>query len=310
MKPFISIIISNHNGKRFIDDCLKTVKNQTYKNFETIFIDSGSTDGSVKYVESKYSWVRLIDVGEKIGHGKCNNIGVQESNGKLIVSLDVDVKLDKDFLSEIVKCYLSHNNVGIIAPKILNFEGEIGSLGEYYSILGFGGDAKTPDIPIIGSPACAMCIDRYVFEEVGGFDEDFFMYMEDIDIGLRVMLAGYDIIHCQKAVVYHYYGGSGMASEKKFYLNTRNNLYIIFKDLYMGQIPLTLFLFFIQRSILTTFLFFKNSSLAKSIIKGIMDFDLVSTIRKRAKIKRFRKLKLLGFMDSLVVLWREQKGLK
>jgi len=295
-KPTISIIILNYNGKQFVDDCLSSVLNQTYNNYEVIFVDNNSTDGSADYAKSKYPAIKLIRNKGNYGYAKGNNIGIKQSKGEYVLVLNPDTMVEKTWLAELTKAAKS-NDAAAYQPKILNFTHrdliDTAHPRIHYTGLAWGDIYKkdagfsTPTEISFGSGTAVM-IKRSVLEEIGMLDEDLFMYHEDVDLGWRMLMAGYKILFIPTAVMYHKYAFS--RNKKKNYFLERNRFIVLLKN-YQRK---TLFL------ILPALVLVELGTLAYAIrerwflnkIRGYKDVirNLDRILQKRQKIQHMRKV--------------------
>lgn len=212
INKLISIIIVNHNGKRWLKDCFETIYSQTYKFFEVIFVDNASTDDSVDFVSKYYPKVIIINNKYNLGFGRANNMGVKQAKGEIIFFLNNDTVLEDETLEKMIFCKIN-NNLNIVGPKILNYEEKEIYDGNKPSIdptgyLGYGKETFYID-------GCALMIDKYDFLYLGGFDEKYFMYSEDIDLCWRTHLYGMKLGVCEKAVIKHFCGGTGGKTQYK-----------------------------------------------------------------------------------------------
>lgn len=251
--PLVSFVIVNLNGESFLFNNLTSVFGQrTKRPFEVILVDNGSTDNSLEIVRKNFPRVTVIENRENLGFAKGNNQGIEAARGKYILTLNNDTELKKGFLQEILKAAEgSAADVGMWAPKILSLEdkGVIDSAGGlliYPNGLAKGrgrlcedlGRYEAPEEVFIPS-ACAALYRKRMLDEIGGFDEDFFAYCEDTDLGLRARLAGWKTEYVPRAVVYHFYSGTGgRYTPFKAYLVERNHLWVAVKNFPLSNLLL------------------------------------------------------------------------
>jgi len=238
----VSIIVLNWNGLQLLADCLDSLVAQTFRDFETVLVDNGSTDGSVAYVREHYPWVRLVALSENTGFSGGNNRGLAECQGGYIVTLNNDTKAEPEFLSELVRAAEADPGVGIVAAKMLNFyeTGRIDSVGIRITTNGMAsnigvGEADTGQYgtprEVFGACAGAALYRRAMLDEVGFFDPAFFAYYEDTDLAWRGRLAGWRCMTAPGAVVYHVHSAtSGRMSPFTIYHVQRNKWYVLIKD--------------------------------------------------------------------------------
>ncbi|MCR4305696.1 MAG: glycosyltransferase family 2 protein [Candidatus Daviesbacteria bacterium] len=236
-----SVIIPNWNGKELLKDCLESLTVQSYKNFEIILVDNGSSDGSLDYVRNSFPQVKIIPLKNNYGFAKAINEGVKASVAKYVVFLNNDTKADKNFLKELVECIELHPEVISINPKLLNFYNRkvidgvgilINEVGQAKSIGWQEKDkGQFSEQYIFGATGGASIFRREDFIKAGMFDEKYFMYSEEVDFAFRAQFLGYKSILCPKAVVYHKH----KATSKKLpsqteYWQFRNMTQTIIKD--------------------------------------------------------------------------------
>lgn len=241
--PDVSVIIVNWNGKEYLPDCLDSLRNQSYTGFEVIVVDNGSRDGSVELLKTSYPWVRLVQLDMNTGFATGNNQGLRVARrGRYVVTLNNDTRVERDWLAELTAAADADPAVGMVASRICAWDDpdQIDSLGvticrdgmsrgsrrlAQFSSLSV---AKTEDILI--PSACAALYRREMIDETGFFDDDFFAYCEDTDLGLRGRLAGWRAVLARDAVVLHRYSRSGgVFSPFKLYLVERNHFWVALK---------------------------------------------------------------------------------
>jgi len=240
--PLVSVIILNWNGKQYLKECLLSLKKQTYKNFEVILVDNGSTDGSVDYIRDNFGdFIKLIENKANLGFAEGNNIGIKNSSGKYILLLNNDTKADPLWVEELVKVAESDDKIGMCASKILSLDDPkiIDNVGHliYKDGLNRGrgrfeyDQGQYDNIEEVFLPSgCAALYRKKMLDEIGEFDKDFFAYSDDTDIGIRGRLAGWKCMYVPGAVIYHKYSGSTSpyALFKAFHAE-RNRLWIAIK---------------------------------------------------------------------------------
>jgi len=250
----ISIIIPNWNGLRFLEECFHSIEKQTFPSFEVIFVDNGSTDGSADWVRSQYGHLARVIRNEKnLGFAEGNNVGIRLAKGKYIVFLNNDTVVDPHWLEELVKPVEADATVGMCASKVLSYDrpnmleatGELlyrDGLNRARGHLEVDRGQYDLDLEIFFPPGCGALYRKEVLEEVGLFDEDFFAYGEDADLGLRARLAGWKCIYTPGAVVYHKGSGStGRYSPFKAFYVERNRVWVAVKNFPLFFLLLTPF---------------------------------------------------------------------
>lgn len=212
-----SVVILNWNGKHYLKRCLDSIANQTYRPSEVIFVDNGSTDGSIKFVKKNFPWVRIVETGRNLGSSKGHNVGIREARGDYIAILDNDLYLDEDWLKEEVRA-VSLPGVGIAGGSVRSYDPPhqsiffpnrfFPSIQWPWAILSYRlVEEKVVETDTVQS--CAMMVRREVFDKVGMLDEGFFFWNEDVDFCLRAKRALFKSAFNPKAVAYHRVGGIG-----------------------------------------------------------------------------------------------------
>jgi len=241
-KPLVSIIIPNLNGEKFLEDCLESLREQTCRNFEIILIDNGSTDNFVSRAKKFFPEVKIIKNQENLGFAKANNQGFEISKGEYIATLNNDTVVDRNWLKELVAVAEKDENIGMVASKILLAKegNKIDSVGVNIALDGMTKQRGGLEIDrgqydreeeILFPSACAALYKRKMLDEIGFFDEDFFAYCEDSDLGLRGRLAGWKAVYAPKAIVRHLYSQTGgRHSPFKLYLVERNHIWLVIKN--------------------------------------------------------------------------------
>lgn len=237
-----SIIIPNFNGKDLLEDCLASLEKQTFKNFEIILVDNASSDDSLPYVKENFPKIKIITLAKNCGFARAINEGVKASNAKYCIFLNNDASANKYWLKNLISCADKHPEVISVNPKILNFfnKKKIDGVGILINEVGQARSIGWNEIDhgqfnreqyIFGATGAASLFKRADFVKVGGFDESFFMYSEEVDFAFRAQFQGYKSIYCPKAVVCHKH----KATARKFpqlieYWQFRNMYQTIIKD--------------------------------------------------------------------------------
>jgi GT2 family glycosyltransferase len=256
--PRISVIVVNYNGRRFLKMCLTSLARQTAGNFEVIVVDNGSDDESDRDVHSFYPRAQLIRLDENMGYPAALNRGVEESHGDFILALNNDTELDPQCIEELLSASNDEPPIGMWATKMILPDGRINSTGICISRSGaawdrgmFQEDTGQFDEPgeVFGPCGGAALYRRKMLQEIGPFDEDFFLYLEDVDIAFRGRLAGWRCRYVPSALVVHRQAGtSGYGSDLSVYYGNRNILWYVFKD-YPSALLMAYFPWIIGRNI-------------------------------------------------------------
>lgn len=240
----VSVIIVNWNGRAHLDVCLTSVLQQTLPGVETIVIDNGSRDDSIAFMRERFGdRVRVVAYAENLGYGAGVNAGIRVARGRYLFALNNDTELAPGCLHMLVEAADRYPNAGSCAPKILSFTQRdvIDNVGHLFYPDGLSrgrgrleidrGQYDDPD-EIIGPSGCAVLLRRAMLRDVGLFDEDYFAYVEDTDLGLRARLAGWTCRSVPSAVVFHKYSASAAEySPLKAFLVERNRVWTAVKCL-------------------------------------------------------------------------------
>jgi len=233
----ISAVIINHNGEKFLENCINSVLAQQLKPLEVLVIDSCSTDASGSILK-KYADLKVVLLKNNIGFGAAANIGIRKSFGDYILILNSDTRLQADFLLKLsAAAEKLDGTFGMFSGKLLRMQDEnlADSAGQFIrrSLRPIERNYGKPDKGYASGQcffACGavMLLKRDMLESVKEqeqyFDEDLFMYFEDFDLGLRANALGWKCYYEPGAVAFHYRGGSERQQENKFFLFRKKNL--------------------------------------------------------------------------------------
>lgn len=241
--PLISVVILNYNGRRHLKDCFYSLQRLDYprKKLELVLVDNASTDGSIDFMAENFPEVCVIRNQSNVGFAKGNNIGAKAAQGKYVAFLNNDTRVDKAWAQELVRPILADESIVCTASKMVDWEGKVVDFVK--SVMNFYGHGHQKDLgrkniggegeePILFPCGGSMLINREVFLETGGFDEDYFIYFEDVDLGWRLWLMGYQIILVPTATTYHHQHATmnQFFDYRKAVLYERNALYTIIKN--------------------------------------------------------------------------------
>jgi len=231
--PRVSLVTVNHEGRDLLEAFLRSVAQQDFPadEIEVVVVDNGSTDGSRELVRERYPQAKLIVNETNVGFAPASNQGVGVAQGDYVALLNNDMRLARDWVSQMVR-YLDDEPESVVCAGslILNWDGsEIDFAGSAMAFngVGFQLQAGEPSYALGRAPhrilfACggAMMIKRSVFLESGGFDDSYFAYLEDVDLGWRLWLLGYEVGFCPGAVTYHVHN----ATSRRFGEHRKNVL--------------------------------------------------------------------------------------
>jgi len=245
----ISIIIVNWNGQRYLATCLPTVFAQDFADFAVILVDNGSTDGSLAYVRAHFPQVRLIENETNLGFAAANNQGIRASNSEFVALLNNDTQVATNWLSAMWQAMAADSAVGMCAAKMVLTEqpGVIDSAGIALDRSGIawgiaggqmdGTAAVNRPAEVFGASGGAALYRRALLDEIGLFDEDFFAYLEDVDLAWRAQWAGWKCLYVPTATVLHLHSAtSKQIPHFKSRLLGRNKLWLLCKNYPFPQV--------------------------------------------------------------------------
>ncbi len=225
IEDLVSIVVINYNGRKFLDECLRSVSNQSVDNYEIILVDNGSTDGSEEFTKKNFPDIRIIKINDNCGFSKGNNFGVKNSKGRFVVLLNNDTKVEKNFVECLYKAIKTRPDCGAVSASM--YDGH-----------------NLPDMSLGGLSVLGYCLTRKVFETVPEqflvglaagifdrqkiplpFDEDYFLFYEDIYFAWLNRLKGYKTYITPDTMVLHYGSGTtGKRSKTKVFYGERNRI--------------------------------------------------------------------------------------
>ncbi len=239
--PLLSIIIPHYNGAHHLPPCFSALRGQTYPHLEIILVDNGSTDESVAVTRRNFPEVEIIELGRNLGLTGAINRGIARASGEVIVPLNNDTEAAPGWAEALVDALQAHPEAGIVASKMLLFDRRdtLHSAGDGFGLDGIplnrGVWQKDEgqfdrDTYIFGGCGGAVAYRREMLAEIGLFDEDLFMYLEDVDLNWRAQLAGYRAVFAPQAVVYHRLSATGGGVIASYYTG-RNTIFVLAKNL-------------------------------------------------------------------------------
>ncbi len=322
MTPKIAIVILNWNGVNYLQKFLPSVvENSDYPGTKIWVIDNGSTDRSIKLLMESFPGVQLVCLDKNYGFTGGYNLGLKQIVADYYVILNSDIEVTPNWIEPIIGEFEKNPLLAAAAPKLLSYSERekfeyAGASGGFIDHLGYpfcrgriisntetdNGQYNSPLSVFWASGAC-MFVRASVFHEMGGFDEAFFAHMEEIDLCWRMKNAGYMVFCFPQSTVYHVGGGTlPNNNPRKIYLNYRNNLLLLYKNLPKRRLYYVLFLrFFLDMSSAFIFLLQRKFSFSLSVLKAYKDFIAMRRKCKtdRTKVKWhpeiFKKSIVVGF---------------
>lgn len=235
----VSVVIPTWNGRDLLAAALASLRRQTLESFETVVVDNGSSDGTHELLTREHRDVRQVNLAENRGFAAAVNAGIAAAAGDVIVLMNNDTEAAPGWLEALVRAMDTNPDAGSVASRMLAYSAprRIDSagvqLGLYASQIGEGAqDGPWFDQPreVFAACAGAAAYRRAALDDVGLFDERYFAYFEDVDLGARLQLAGWRCVYAPDAVIHHH--GSATSNRipaRKFYLLMRNSLILFFQ---------------------------------------------------------------------------------
>ena len=245
-EPKTTFVVVNYNGGSLVRDCLSSIRRQESK-VRIVVIDNGSEDDSAGIVADEFPEAELMKNEENVGFAAAANQGARAAPTRYVAFINTDVTLSPGWLSKMQRAFSRGRDVACVASRILDREGKrIDFDGGRITFYGFGQqdgyglpvdarDVKEGEAlaETVFGCAAAMMVDREAFLQVGGFDESFFAYFEDVDLGYRFWLSGYRVLIARDAVAYHVHHGTSarfLSDASLAFLAEKNALEMILKD--------------------------------------------------------------------------------
>ena len=242
--PHVSVIIVNFNGGNFPKEALESLASQTFRDFEVLFVDNASSDGSADGLPSKnVPGFQLLKQDENLGFAGGNNLGARLARGQWIALLNPDAIASHDWLEKLVEATENYPSVPMFASAQISARNAdiIDGAGDAYLLWGMpwrGGYGRPmSDMPVVEGTCFSPCgagafFHRATFLDHGGFDERFFCFCEDVDIGFRLRLSGHECVFLPQAIVRHYGGhSSDKVSDFAAYHGARNRIWTYSKNM-------------------------------------------------------------------------------
>ena len=243
-QPRVYIVLLNYNGYQDTIDCIESLTHIDYENYEIVIVDNNSTNNSVEkicnYIKNQKN-IKFIKSKENLGFSGGNNLGIKyalDNAADYICLLNNDTTVEHDFLRNLVDKMQEDKKIGISAGKIMYYDNKdivwsAGGCIDTEKAIGYNYGINTQEKELIDEvrevtflTGCLQLIRREVFEEIGLYDHDYFLYMEDVDFCKRALNHGYKLIYVPQSKIYHKVSAStgGQISPMVIYYMTRNRL--------------------------------------------------------------------------------------
>jgi GT2 family glycosyltransferase len=318
-EPLVSVIIVNYNGLQHLKECFESLKKTKYKNFETIFVDNGSTDQSVEFVEKNFKWVKIVKLDKNLGFAGGANVGVKHARGKYLAFLNTDVKLHPSWLMNMVKIMEKDPKIGVCTSKILLYKNPkfLNAAGLDIDIYGFilcrgltargyyeADKNQYKAGEVFSAHGASMLIRSDVLRKVGNFNPEYYMHYEDVDVCWRAKLAGYKVVYVPTSVVLHKIRGSTshFSLNWKYYFE-RNRLRMLLQNYeLLTLLKILPFYIFLKSSEMIFYTIFRKPKFSFQIATALFDclMNLPKIIRERKfvqqKIRKIKDKELMKYM--------------
>jgi len=316
--PDVSIVIVSWNGRQHLDACLAGVAAQSGVTAETILVDNGSTDGTPEFITVRYPWVRLVRLEKNLGFAGGNNAGAREAVGRYVAFLNNDTAADPGWLQTLVSGIDTANGFALVTSRIVYMHdpGVIDSAGD--GVLRWGGAFKRhhgasasearESEEVFGVCGAACLMPRAVFDELGGFDEDFFASHEDVDLSYRARLLGYRCRYVADAVVRHVGSATlGTVSATSVFYGQRNLEWAYVKNTPGRLLARTLLGHVVYD--LAAGVYFARMGMWRPYLraKAAAIAGLPKMLRKRAEVQRGRRVGTAAIEQRLDTQWLSTK---
>ena len=280
MNPKISIIILNWNGVKITEQCINSIKKQTFKDYEIIVVDNASTDGSISYLKNKFPKIKFIHNKQNLGYAGGNNVGIKKTKGEWVLILNNDTILDKNFLDELWKNRGKADILGV-RNYYFNERNIIWAIGSKVNKLTMRAkliankmkdSSRINSMKIEHAVGSAIFVNKKVFSKIGYLNEDYFAYYEETEWQARAKKANLSISWVPSAKLWHKVAcstGGGKSPLSAYYL-IRNRGYFIKK---WGEVKIIAWPAWLSEGLLRTFYgLLKDKEYAKMTLKGMRDF--------------------------------------
>ncbi len=241
-KPDVSVLVLGYNNLGYLAECLSSILAQRGAEFEVLYIDNASSDGSADFVKTNFPQVRVVSSPSNTGYAGGNDFGAESALGRYLLIVNPDTVAQADWLSNLVKFADEKKAAGfdvVACSKVLLADRPqiVNSVGLFMSAWGFSGsvgdgesaDAYSQELELLAPTGCSFLISREVFENLGGFDKSFFMYDEDLDLGWRAANRGISTWMVPSSIILHKYKPFP-GRPFPYYQTARNRLWTVRKN--------------------------------------------------------------------------------
>lgn len=315
-KPLISVIILGFNAKKYLDKCLKSIFNMSYKNIEVVFVDNASVDDSAAYVKKHYKKVIILKNEKNLGFAGGHEIAIKHAKGDAIITINADSFVEKNLLDVLVPQLYKSPDIGMVFPKLVEYPNTklIDSIGSFFTITGIlyhVGHDRDESLPAynkqmeVYATKGALLVRMDIIKRIGFFDKDYFLYFEETDFCHRLWLAGYRILYVPNTKNFHLGAGVTRTMRESFIIfhSEKNRICTYIKNLSAGYLWKVLFFIFLIHESSSIFFLLKGKvrntwAIQKAILWNIVNIH--KTLQKRKIIQtRIRKVEDRDFLPKL-----------
>jgi len=317
----VAILIVNYNSAQFLARCLGALERQEVRGFRTIVIDNASSDGSADHLERDFPWVELVRAGKNLGFAAGNNLGATRARDcEWLVTLNPDAFPEPGWLGALLAAARAHPQYSMFQARLIadRDHGTLDGVGDVYHVSGlhWREGHMLPDSPIYDRPreifspcAAAAMYRRDAFDQAQGFDEDFFCYAEDVDLGFRLRLVGHRALYVPDAVVYHVGSGStGRRSDFSVYHGQRNLVWSFVKNMPAALLALYWPAHVLMNIAAVAILAFRGQGGVAWRAKVDAIHGLRRMLAKRRSIQPLRKIPVRALRAQMGRGWPRPKG--
>lgn len=278
-----SVVTPNYNGEKFLKTFFESLNNDSEYIGEVIIVDNGSTDKSKEYIlNNSFNFpVTIIENNENRGFAPAVNQGIKKAKYEYIFSLNNDTEIKPGSVKALIDLISSHENIFSVQAKMLQYNNKelIDDVGDEYNLLAWtkktgenhNSDEYSEVMEIFSACAGAAMYKKSILNEIGMFDDNFFAYMEDVDLAIRSKINGYSNLLCPDAIVYHIGSATSGSryNEFKVKLAARNNVWVVYKNL---PIPMKILNFiFLFLGFFIKYMFFVKKGFGSTYLAGIKE---------------------------------------
>ena len=307
----VTVVIPNYNGKTMLLQCLEQLHKNTAIELDVIVVDNGSEDESILRAKEHFPQIQYVMLDQNYGLSKAVNTGIEMAKTPYVFLLNNDAFVQKGCIERLMRTIKKSKQIFSVEAKIIQYHepDKLDSAGTFYNAMGWAfargkgnvKEAYSKRETTFAACAAAALYRKEVLEQIGGFDENYFAYLEDIDVGYRARINGYQNVYEPDAQVLHV--GSGTSGSQynvfKVKYSARNNVYLIYKN--MPGIQILINTPFLIAGFLVKTVFFVKKGYGSCYIEGLKEGTALCRSLQKNKYKR---LCLKNYVQIQKELWR------